>query len=129
MFANKRRVFSVSPLLIVSDVAKSAAWYCDVLGFEDPSFFGEPPVFGMINRDGREIMLKLAAKPEDVRPNGPAGAWDVYLRVADVAAEIEGIQRAGGNIVAGPRDTSYQMREAEVDDPDGYRICLAQDVS
>jgi predicted enzyme related to lactoylglutathione lyase len=129
---SRRRVHSITPLFVVRDVERSAAFYCDVLGFEDPSFFapeGGPAEFCMINRDGHELMLKRSRGEGDVTPNGRPDAWDVYLRVADVAAEKEGIERAGGTVVAGPRDTFYSMREIEVLDPDGYRTCLAQDVS
>ena len=125
----RRKVHSITPLLVVADVARSAAWYCDVLGFEDPDFNGDPPVFCMLNRDGHELMLKASAAPGDITPNGRSGAWDMYVRVADVASEKEGIERAGGRLVAGPRDAFYGMREIEVEDPDGHRICLAQDVT
>lgn len=127
----RRKVHRITPLLVVADVERSAAFYCDVLGFEDPSFLqveGQPAEFCMINRDGHELMLKRALGGGDVSPNGRADCWDIYVRVADVAAEKEGIERAGGLVVAGPRDTFYEMREIEVLDPDGYRICLAQDV-
>ena len=124
----RRKVHSITPLLVVADVARSAAWYCDVLGFEDPSFSGDPPVFAMLFRDGHELMLRRGA-PGDIVPNGRLGAWDIYIRVADVASEQQGIERAGGRLVAGPRDAFYGMREIELDDPDGHRVCLAQDMT
>ena len=126
---SRRQVHSITPLFVVADVERSAAYYCDVLGFEDPSFFGTPAVFCMLNRDGHDLMLRKTAGANDITPNGRADAWDMYMKVADVAAEKDGIERAGGSIVAGPRDTFYEMREIEVIDPDGYRICLAQDMS
>lgn len=129
---SRRKVHSITPLLVVADVERSAAFYCDVLGFEDPSFFaeeGRPPEFCMLNRDGHELMLRRSISGSDITPSGRVDAWDIYLRVADVAAEKEGIERAGGRIVAGPRETFYEMREIEVMDPDGFRICLAQDIA
>jgi uncharacterized glyoxalase superfamily protein PhnB len=53
----------------------------------------------------------------------------VYVRVADVAAEIKALVAAGVKIERGPSDTFYSMREIEVLDPDGHRWCLGQDLS
>ena len=63
------------------------------------------------------------------RPNGPSGVWDMYVRVDDVAAELWALAAAGVAIDKGPTDLFYQMREIEVLDPDGHRICFAQDIS
>jgi predicted enzyme related to lactoylglutathione lyase len=83
----------------------------------------------MLHRDGFELMLSLAEKPGQVKPHGPHGVWDVYLRVADVATEAEALRAAGGALDKGPTDMFYEMREIECLDPDGHRICLAQDLS
>ena len=64
-----------------------------------------------------------------VQPNGPSGTWDLYLRVDDVAAEQQALAAAGVAIAKGPTDLFYAMREIEVLDPDGHRLCFAQDIS
>lgn len=128
MMPGMRRVRSISPLLLVRDLQASVAFYCDVLGFEDPSFAGDPPTFCMLNRDGHDVMLQQARSADDVRPNARAGSWDMYLRVTDVAAEQHAVERAGATLAKGPRDAVYGMREIEVDDPDGYRTCLGQEL-
>jgi uncharacterized glyoxalase superfamily protein PhnB len=129
---SRRKVHSITPLFVVRDVEVSAKFYCDVLGFEDPSFFseeGQPVAFCMLNRDGHELMLQRSCREGDISPNGRNDSWDMYLRVVDVAAEQDGIERAGGKLAFGPRDAFYEMREIGVEDPDGYRVCLAQDIS
>ncbi len=123
------RVRSITPLLVVSDLQRAIDFYCEKLAFTEPSVWGEPPRFAMLHRDGFELMLSLAEKPEQVRPHGPHGVWDFYLRVADVAAEAEALRAAGGVLDKGPTDMFYEMREIECLDPDGHRICLAQDLS
>ena len=67
-------------------------------------------------------------RPEDVRPNGKAGAWDVHLRVADVQAERRAIEAAGGKLLSEPETTEYGMIEIVVEDPDGHRVCLGQNL-
>jgi catechol 2,3-dioxygenase-like lactoylglutathione lyase family enzyme len=120
---------SITPLLVVSDLQRSIDFYCEKLGFKEPNVWGEPPCFAMLNRDGFELMLSLAEDPAQVRPHGLHGVWDFYLVVGDVAAESAALRATGGAIDKGPTDMAYQMREIECLDPDGHRICLAQDLS
>jgi catechol 2,3-dioxygenase-like lactoylglutathione lyase family enzyme len=124
----RSKVIATTPLLVVSDLQQSIDFYCGKLGFGKPSVWGEPPCFAMTFRDGFELMLSLneGVKPQ---PNGPHGVWDVYVRIADLDAEIAALNEAAVPIDRGPATLPYQMREIEVVDPDGYRICFAQDVS
>ncbi len=123
------RVRSITPLLVVADLQRAIDFYCNKLGFAEPRVHGEPPCFAMINRNGFELMLSLAGDAESIRPNGPNGVWDMYICVDHIADEIEAITAAGATIESGPRDMPYQMREIEIVDPEGYRICLAEDIS
>jgi catechol 2,3-dioxygenase-like lactoylglutathione lyase family enzyme len=122
----RTKVLTSTPSIVVSNLEKSLEFYRGKLGFGDPGVWGEPPCFAMLNRNGFDLMLTLAENESLVRPNGPHGIWDLYLGIADVAAEAEALQSAGVKLERGPEDAFYGMREIEVLDPDGYRICLAQ---
>jgi len=52
-----------------------------------------------------------------------------FVRVTDLESEIAALKEGGVEIAKGPCTQEYQMREIEVLDPDGHRICFAQDVS
>mgnify|MGYP000863029962 CR=1 FL=1 len=123
------RVRSTTPSLIVSDLDRSIAFFRG-LGFVDPAVHGDPPCFAMLNRDGFDVMLTVTVTESGAgaRPNGPDGVWDMYIAVDDLDAEIAALQAEGIALDRGPSDTFYQMREIEVLDPDGHRICLAQDI-
>jgi catechol 2,3-dioxygenase-like lactoylglutathione lyase family enzyme len=121
-------VLGTSPLIVVSDLQRALDWYAK-LAFSEPGIWGEPPVFAIVRRDRFLIMLSLAEEPDHVRPNGPDGLWDLYVKVADIEAEIAALADAGVTPARGPTDTFYQMREIECVDPDGYRICIAEDLS
>jgi len=121
------RVLSTTTLLIVADLPRSLAFYAR-LGFGKPSVHGEPPCFAMLFRDGFELMLSTG-EGQTPRPNGASGVWDMYLRVDDVASEQRALASAGVAIDKGPTDMFYQMREIEVVDPDGHRLCFGQDIS
>ena len=117
---------TMTPLFVVSDLHRSLAFYAR-LGFGEPGIWGAPPCFAMINRDSLELMLSLAEGDAAPRPNGH-GVWDAYIAVTDLDSEIAVFNDAGVAIDRGPTMTEYQMKEIEVVDPDGFRICLAQNV-
>jgi catechol 2,3-dioxygenase-like lactoylglutathione lyase family enzyme len=123
------RLVATSPLFVVSDLARSLDFYSGKLGFERLGSWGEPPCFAIVRRDGFELMLKLEECPGQVRPNGPHGIWDAYFWIADVRFEVDALRRVAVEPARPPQQTSYATIESEVLDPDGYRICLAQDTS
>jgi hypothetical protein len=100
----------------VSDLPRSLAFY-ERLGFYSRRTWGEPPCFAMPRRDGLELMLSLAEDPSRVRPNGPHGVWDVYLRVE--TSLPRGRPRGGGrrDRARVRKRTVYDMVEMEVVDP------------
>jgi predicted enzyme related to lactoylglutathione lyase len=125
---DRPKALSITPLFVVSNLQRSLDFYTK-LGFGEPGVWGEPPCFAMMNRDNLELMLSLGEGDAGPRPNGN-GVWDMYIRVTDVEAETAALKDAGVTIARGPTTmTEYQMREVEVVDPDGFRVCLAQNVS
>ncbi|MBV8516289.1 MAG: VOC family protein [Acidobacteria bacterium] len=124
----RARVTGLTPLLVVSDLQRSLAFY-EQLGFGEPNAWGEPPCFAMMHRDGFELMLSLVEGDATPRPNGASEVWDAYLRVTDLAAEQAALAAANIRVDKGPSDTFYNMREIEILDPDGYRWCIGQDTS
>ncbi len=125
--SDRPHLASLTPLLVVSNLQRSLEFYRDRLGFAEPSVWGDPPCFAMMQRSGFEIMLSVAEAADQVHPHGAFNVWDLYLRVTDLRAEIAALESNATPLAAGPRDTFYNMREIEVLDPDGHRICIGQD--
>ena len=46
------KVKSTAPHFFVSDINKSVRFYVDVLGFDEPKIWGNPPCFAMPSHDG-----------------------------------------------------------------------------
>ena len=111
-----------APYLPVADVAKTAAYYRDVFGFDDEYFGGVPPVFAICSRDGLVIMLRRVAAPELIRPmESQGGTWDAFFWVTDILALHAEFVARGATIVYGPMvQEAYRMREFAVRDPDGH---------
>lgn len=132
----RAKLSHVAPVLLVSDVRASAAYYRDKLGFSFEQFWGDPPTFVMMNRDGLTIMLAQHSHgdgPGDTNPNARVtdhdDQWDAYVWVDHVNALYDEVKAAGATIAGEPCDTFYDMREFRVVDPDGYQIAFGGAVS
>ncbi len=90
-------ITGISPVLLVSDVEESVAYYRDLLGFTC-DIYGDPPDFVTAKRDDAMILLALTDKPELIVPNWRTleNMWNVYIRVSDADAAYAEIQERGG---------------------------------
>ena len=84
------RRWAIAPYLVVDDVVATANFYRDMLGFRYDRFWGDPPAFCMVKRNGIVIMLSQIEGAGAMRPNRLAdpegGAWDAYVWVDDADA-------------------------------------------
>jgi catechol 2,3-dioxygenase-like lactoylglutathione lyase family enzyme len=126
-----RQLLCAHPCFIVNNLAESAEFYRDKLGFSFHRYWGEPPCFVMVAREDVEIFLSFQgqglAKPN--RKAHPEVSWDAYINVADADALCDEFKAKGVKIVRGPETAFYDQREFEIEDPNGYLICFAQDVT
>ena len=57
------RILGTSPCLVVSDLERSLAFYCDKLGFTEPAMWGDPPTFAM-GMGSRLILASIGEFPD-----------------------------------------------------------------
>jgi uncharacterized glyoxalase superfamily protein PhnB len=126
----KPRLLASAPILLVKDVVVSASHYRDVLGFTFPRFWGDPPSFVILRRDGMSLMLKQADDPAEVRPHWRVskGMWNAYFWVTGVDALFAELVAGGAKIDYPICDQPYGCREFGVQDIDGYDIGFGQDI-
>ncbi len=119
-----------SPVLLVKDVVKAAAYYADALGFRSPRMWGDPPTFAIPQREGLSVMLNQVAADDSFRPNADYdGRFDAYFWVRDADALHDEFRANGARIVCAPEDQEYQMREFQVIDLDGHLLAFGHDTS
>ena len=121
--------WSVAPYFPVHDVVATANYYRDKLGFRYERFWGEPPSFCMVHRNGVVIMLSCMPAGGVVRPNRfarpePGDDWDAYVWVDDADALFAEFTANGVTIARGICDQEYGCRDFDVEDCNGYRICF-----
>lgn len=118
------------PVLKVSDVQRSIAWYESLFGFKADPFPSSPPyVFAILCRDGAQIMLQGVdvAGSNQLLSRGVHDEWDVYLRIH--GGNLLGLAAASKKrteLLRGPERAFYGQVEFEVADPDGHRICVGE---
>lgn len=127
----RAKLKSISTWFVVDDVIASAEHYRDKYGFGFNNFFGDPPVFVLVRRGAAEIGLSQTSP--DKRGNCSntklvPGTYDTYIRVDDIAALEKELRASGADIMQGPIDRVYQMREIIVRDLNGYVLCFGQDL-
>ena len=115
---------AATPVLSVEDYPRAKAFYMDMLGFEVHEEGGDPPRFGIFRNGRAQIFLNAWSGPDPRSHDG----WRVYLHTADVDALAAQLSGRDVTIVAGPTSQSYGMREIEIDDPDGNRLCFGHDL-
>ena len=113
-------VLSSRILLRPSDVARSRAFYGDVLGLAVYREFGPPEHQGVVFFLGNGL-LEVSGQSE-VPPVG----LTLWLQVRAVAAEHDRLASAGVTVTQPPRREPWGLVEMWIQDPDGVRIVLVE---
>ena len=116
-------ILSSSPVLAVHDLARSAAWYRDVLGCEIREV--DPGNWTFCAAGGIDVML---GRCPDAMPASELGdhSYIAYLRVDDVDGFHQRATTAGADITKPLRDEPWGMREFGVRTVDGHRFMLGE---
>lgn len=122
------KITGSAPILLVSDIVKSAEWYRDKLGFSFDKFWGDPPGFCILERDNFNLMLSKVEDKTEIKPHWKIvdKMWNVYFWVDDAEAIYEEFKKNGATIDYTLYTTPYNVKEFGVNDPDGYDIAFGE---
>lgn len=112
------------PVLAVSDLDASAAYYAEALGFNVSWRWGEPTVRLGVVRDAVELQLVQAGTR-----GAPPGPAVVYCHVRDAEAYHEACVASGARIVTALSSRDYGMRDFRVRDLDDNTIGFGERVA
>eukprot|EP00439_Symbiodinium_sp_Y106_P088141 s1_g677.t1 len=113
------------PVLQVSDVRRSEAYYVEKLGFFSHGIWGETADFCIVQLG--EMSLALDRSERD----GPLPLnqyWAAYIYVDDADALSTEYRAAGVEIVREPEDAPYGLRDFDIKDPDGHVLAFGHDL-
>jgi uncharacterized glyoxalase superfamily protein PhnB len=125
------------PVLIVSNLEASSKFYQEALGFQH--------IFTMPGPGGKPFLVHLRwlkyadlliAPPRDgkeipaPRGSGISLSFQMLERFeGSVDALVEQAKAKGANIVSGPLDQPWNVREVTILDPDGYRLVFTAPIN
>jgi hypothetical protein len=114
--------------LLVTDVVASANFFRDAAGFAYEKFYGDPPHFVILHRDGQYLMLAKAKDAGDVVPYWKVldKMWNAYFWCTDADALCAQMRERGAVIDYGPCTQPYGVREFGIQSPDGHDIGFGQ---
>jgi len=118
----------LAPILLTKDIVAAANYWRDRVGFSYERFWGEPPCFVMLERDGLTVMLSQVHDPADVRPHWTIvdKMWNVYFWVDDADALYAELQERGATIDYTLYNAPHGCREFGIQDLDGHDIAFGQ---
>ena len=122
------RITAQAAVLLVRDVPASIAWWTETLGFGDPSTFGEPPEFVIMNRGEARVMLGKAKPGHEITPfwKARSGLCNAYFWVDDAKAMFIEVKGKGATIEYDLELQSYGVLEFGVRDLDGQVVSFGE---
>ena len=121
-------IIKAVPVLEVADVSVSIKWYRKMLGFSADPFPESPPYQFAILRHGQtELMLRCGSSKALTGPRHYK--WDVYLRLSGGQIRQRFAELTSRRVVSRRLERMfYGLAEFEIRDPDGYVLCLAEEL-
>jgi catechol 2,3-dioxygenase-like lactoylglutathione lyase family enzyme len=121
------QITTLIPMLSVSDLKRTMAFYCDRLGFAIVNTFGGPePVWCMLGRDGIKLMFNQPPAEEMMELPRRAKDFQIYYFYPDDVVSLHQAWKGAGLPVSDLRVAIYGMKEFELRDPDGYWLWFGQ---
>ena len=110
----------LTPILYVKDFAAAKAYYTEKLLFNLAWEWDSPPTFGCVSLGKVEIFFSQGGQ-------GKPGTW-LCIFLDDVDTYCERIKDLGAEVIYGPKDEPWGMREIHVRDPNGHVIRFGQGI-
>lgn len=104
----------LTPILYVRDFAEAMNYYTEKLLFEKLWEWGDPPGFGAVRLGKVEIFFSQGGQ-------GHPGMW-LCIFVDDVDDYCERIKKLGAEVIFGPENEPWGVREIHVRDPNEHVI-------
>lgn len=125
---NDVQILRAVPVLEVANVESSINWYSDMLGFSADPFPESPPFsFAVLQNQGSELMLRCGSGC--ALQTREQYNWDVYLRLAGDQIRSLYARLSTRKVISRRLERMfYGLAEFEITDPDGYVICLSEEL-
>ena len=114
---------TVMPRVMVTEITRTANFYCESLGFTVDVLWPEKsPVFCILSRNHVRLGFYIA---DEHRPNARIGSAEFHIDVQGVT-ELHDQLKPKMSVEWGPEVFFYGRREFAVKDPDGYLVIFSE---
>ena len=122
------KVTAAATVLLVNDVARAVEYYRDKLGFEASQWEVNPKHYGFAERGPCQLHFACfeGATPRPNQVEAPPDMFDVYVYVDDVDAVHAELVDRRADLLHGPVEQAYGLREIRVRDPHGYILAFGK---
>lgn len=118
------------PTLIVTDLEASSEFYQETLGFKHvftmPGPGGKPALVHLRWLKYADLLLALPRGSKDIPEPRGAGVSLSFQMLERFDGSVDALAKqakaGGANIVSGPLDQPWNVRELTILDPDGYHL-------
>jgi predicted enzyme related to lactoylglutathione lyase len=118
------KIIGIAPQLVVKDVVATAEYYRDVLGFSILSYFNDPPVYAMVERDNFAIHFgKSDGDAVQTNETIRKATADFVIWVPEIELFFDKVKSNGADIVQEVIQRSYG-REFIIRDCDRHQIMV-----
>ena len=119
-----RQFSHAATILAVKNVAETAAFYRDQLGFEINFTWENPPSYAVLNSG--DVNIHLSQRRDGTKPSTQHTA--IYIFVHDVDALYKAYLTRKIEIAEEIATHDYGMRDFTIRDPEGYLITFGKGV-
>lgn len=122
---NKPTLFGIAPQLVVTDVQRTAEYYRDNLGFNIIGLVADPPVYGMVERDGIQVhFAKSDSSQIKINRDFRSISHDFIIWVPEIDAFYDELNTNRVKILEEIVQRPYGSREFVFEDCDGHRVLV-----
>ena len=122
-----RHFHGVVPIFLVDDVAATAEYYRDVLGFVVDFLWGDDVSYGRVARDDAVIDFVRSDPPgrrNSIAAAGVEHGSDALVVVSEVEEVYIDLQERGASVIVPLAAREYGMLDCTIEDLNGYRLTI-----
>jgi catechol 2,3-dioxygenase-like lactoylglutathione lyase family enzyme len=113
------------PVLLVRDVASSANFFKEKLGFQIDFLHGVPPFYGAVSRDGACLHMRCVQEPRFAQAAADEESLiSVFIEVSNVQALFEEFKERKVEFAQKLTKQAWGGTDFHIRDPDGNVICF-----
>lgn len=118
-------ITGIIPQLLVDDLDRAIAYYCDQLGFELD--FKYQSFYASVSRDGFAIHLKHGPKLAAAREHRKEHEHlDAYISVSGIRDLFGELEKRGAQIIKPLEQRPWACLDFYVEDADGHILCFSE---